>query len=542
MRPLAIFGQITLKEIKKDFIHQYLGIILAFSALYVISIVYVEFIFILDLFPLVFFKLCAGSSSAGGSPGGSTGGHGSMSNQGEWGGGSTPFLMTWNGDAYETENDVLVGYPSSSYFSYEEGLRAYETGKIQQGDLYKLRNTFKDEHNKIKFQIKEIEPEESFFDTLAFEYMTYPKTAIPIVDSKFRHHSLFDREKVSKGEGVLKQHISYKGSSIDDQMISITTLNDDKGIKKGNFTLETWDEVYMECHVENRQDSLFLLLGSNFRDWTPGTVLANKPDTIEKVASPYSSSTQNPWIRSISRVSAVALVVGIGFFGDMYTRVAESLGIGGKKDTSELTTLKNLANSFGPRDAIASTCSFLLQYWDGEVYVEFDIVSPREHQVSLSAIEIPTDAINSEGLAKLRIVATKKHTLAGATFVSGKAITEKVRTETLSVSKAYLPRTQADYSKTLREKYNGEYVHLRPLDVLEVEVEAPEKNLSVLGSEYEEAYFLRAEGFYIPLREETKHGLGVNWPEKLSEHDQARLKALYVKDDYYLKERTTVLS
>ncbi len=86
---------------------------------------------------------------------------------------TTPFLAYHDGKEYRLENDILFGRPKSNFSSFELGKRIYEEGLIMP-DLYKVTAPVQAINGKLKFQIQEVEPEESFFKWLEVRRVVHP--------------------------------------------------------------------------------------------------------------------------------------------------------------------------------------------------------------------------------------------------------------------------------------------------------------------------------------------------------------------------------
>ena len=95
------------------------------------------------------------------------------------GGGTTPYLFTYTDDGYIIENDVLNTYVQGEGMTIEDTRRAYENNLDNWSwlpfDIYKLALTPEIKDDKIKLQIKELEPEESELDRVRLVKLVYNK-------------------------------------------------------------------------------------------------------------------------------------------------------------------------------------------------------------------------------------------------------------------------------------------------------------------------------------------------------------------------------
>ncbi|KKT79335.1 MAG: hypothetical protein UW75_C0016G0001, partial [Parcubacteria group bacterium GW2011_GWF2_44_8] len=114
-----------------------------------------------------------GNGAGGAGAGGGFGGGGGSAGGGFGGGGSTPFLSVWDGKRYKFENDILFGKPTSRFDTKALGQSVYEKGGVV-GDIYKIQNTVVPKGGYLSFQIREIEPEESYVDYLSLVKVAHP--------------------------------------------------------------------------------------------------------------------------------------------------------------------------------------------------------------------------------------------------------------------------------------------------------------------------------------------------------------------------------
>lgn len=483
------------------------------------------------LIPLISLCSCDCSSGAGsgdgscgcGNGGGGAGGGGSA---------STPFLCTWNGTDFQFENDILFGKPSSLFATEEAGRSAYEQGSIT-GDLYKINNSMVPKGDHIAFQIKEVEPEESFIDHLSLLHVTYPKNGELIVHSNFEDFLVFDKASLEKKEGIKSQKTQdQNGADLSEKFAILGKTQDEDSL----HVMQTGDVLGITGKVENRNSPLYLLMGSHYRDWTLGDILENGNTSLvkDRIINVISEShSVHAFASGAVKVVGLAILLGaVWIFGSV-----QSIFSFGNADNGSNAT--KLASTFGVQSARADVPwyrSLVVEYLDAGVYHEIDVIQPRYYQKTLEAILIPSQAVQESGEVTLRVRATKKHHVTDLALVAPKSLLP-FQVTTIGVSKAFHRREKRDYSKILNEKSSKTYLHTIPADVVDIEfgpiAEVPK-------SEKSEAYLMRAHGFYTPISDESQRIVG-DWVPKLDPEAREWLGKMYALKDYNDKDRTTIL-
>jgi len=493
------------------------------------------------LIPLI--SLCAGCDGGGdGGGGGCDGGVGGCGNDGPMG--STPFLCTWDGTDFQFENDILFGKPSSIFPTEQTGRYAYEQGFVT-GDLYKVSNPIVPRGDHIAFQVKEVEPEESFIDHLSLLHVTYPKNGELIVNSNFEDFLVFDKASLEKKEGVESQKVQdQNGSDVSEKFVAISNVLDEAHL----HILQTGDTLEITGKVEDRNSPLYFLMGSHYRDWTLGDILENGNTSVVKnrIASVISES-HSVYAFTSGTVKIAGLVILLGVVW-IFGGVQSIFSFG---NTDRFSDVGKLAGTFGIQEARADIPgtgtgtgtenpffkSLIVEYSDAGAYHQIDVIQPRYYQKTLEAILIPSQAIQASGEVTLRVRATKRHHVTDIALVAPKKFLP-FQVTTLSVSKAFNRREKRDYAEILNEKNSKTYMHTIPADVVDVEfgplVESPKE------SEKNEAYLIRAHGFYVPLSEESQRIAG-DWVPKLDPEAREWLGEMYALKDYSDRDRTTIL-
>lgn len=433
------------------------------------------------------------------------------------GGSSTPFLKTWNGSKYEFENDFLFGKPNSLFRSKIDGLLAYENGNVS-GDLYKIQNEFKSRDGVLSFQINEVEPEESYIDSMSLVKVIHNKDSEILVNSDFAEFKVFTKESLDKKEGIVSQLVLWNSSDVTSTLGSVDSLwSQDRDL--GRFMNADKDVIEIKGKVENKSNDIYLVLKSNFRDWILEDIFEN--NQTDKISW---TKLMQVAPKSLVKVGALALVFWI-------LNAATAVGTLFKNNNYEVgnTDEKSLVSSFGISRVSADIPvidiqrSFVVSYWTGISFEIIDIHSPRYYQPDTNIIRIPKEAISEAGEFYIKITATKKHKIYHTAIISPYQ-SLVVKSEILKVSKATLQRDNKDYSTILNMPHSGEYLHTIPADVVDL---AFENGKLVAGENEKETYLLQASGFYTDLSAESRSVAG-DWLSKLDNESREWLKEMYV--------------
>ncbi len=455
---------------------------------------------------------CAGADCGGGGGGGGIA--------------STPFLCTWNGTRFQFENDILFGKPSSLFQTKEAGQYAYEHGYIT-GDMYKIQNAFVPKEGRLAFQIKEVEPEESFIDHVSLLHVAYPKHGELVVNSNLQDFLVFDKNDLEKRHGMVVQTVLDKNQQDVHEVIA----------QEGLYAMETDDALEVRGKVESIDTPLYLLLGSHYRDWTLGGIFQEDGTALVK-SRIYTTISDTQSIGSFLVASAkvfglVILLGAVWVFGSFQNILA-------RNNQESFTNQGALATAFGVQGARADVPwwrSLVVEYLDGGTFHTVDVIQPRYYQKTMETVQIPLQAIGKDGEVFLRIRATKKHHVTDVFLVAPKKLLS-FTTDTLKVTKALHQRTKRDYAQELNQKNSKEYLHTIPADIVDIEFESV-KN-SDQYRDQNETYLIQAFGYYTPASRETQKIAG-DWVSKLEPESKKWLEEMYAFSDYDKKDRKTIL-
>ncbi len=476
------------------------------------------------LLPL--FGLCASSDGCGNTSGGDSAG----TDGGNNGNNSTPFLYTWTGDKFTLENDVLFGKPNSSFSTYLAGRAAYEAGLVT-GDTYQVKNPFKLKNGKLSFQIKELEPEESYFDYLSLTQVLIPKEGELFVRSDLKQFEVFETKAIGAKEGIDDQVI--EGSNLNQdiaQALTDTSLMRGDGKKsQPEHIMQTGNIIKITATVSDAKQPLYLFLGSRHFDWIGGLIpeLEQIHSKSNGILSPFQEISV--WsFKNISRASLLVLMLAFVWATVSVTgllspdsRLAKS-NIG----TNDLATVNN-AFRLPQAQADHGGRSLEVSYYRGNKdFQKVDIIEPRYYQKDVSIIQIPAEAIE-DGKVTVQVMATKRHAVTTA-FLAAPKKKLNYQTESLSVKKALKRGSRRNWTKNLNTKYSKQYLHTIPGDVVDIEFKTPTTTPS---ASQQEVYLLHADGFYTPATQEAYHK-AKGWIAKLDPESQAWLKKMYAIKGY----------
>lgn len=445
--------------------------------------------------------MCTSSSSDGGSDGA---------------GSSTPFLATWNGKRFNLENDFLFSKPrtiSSIYLPVAK--RMYEEN-FDQGDKYIIQNEVQPLGDRLVFQIREIEPEVSYIDSLTISFFEKKHDHAYFVTSD--HTELLSMPRIALQKSALEQsaifnrdvdvsaHMSHRFGDISKYAHSQPSFIQE--LEKDDFIEVTGSTV-------TEHDELYLLLESKYRDWTIGEIFKEREKILSNMSFASIHTLEN-WLKSPIKMVSLMLIIALSFIGMSKA----------KDDESQESILSrafdiNVARADLPAGSDGGK-SLLVEYKSSadHTFKNIEIVEPRYFQSSAYLIKIPHEAIH-DGKVQLRITATKRHHVTCARLIrAGQEELAAVPSEPLELVKAYNRRTKEDGVAKLTAKDN-DYLVTWPGDVVDLEFKLPHaKDVADLG------FVLQAHGFYVAASREIQTQLG-DWVSRLDPESAAFLKELH---------------
>ncbi len=416
---------------------------------------------------------------------------------------STPFLAVWNGLKYALENDFLFGKPQSHFFDLSFAKKQYESGKVSP-DLYKIQTEIKPENGKLKFQIQEIEPEESFLNWLDLIRVIHPKNTEIIVDSEYRKFHLLDKNNLEKL--LVKPDDVYVSNGKKINFANSSQLWKDQD-KDNELFLNSNDYISLNFNSLRPGEKFYLIIKSKYRDW-----ILDENNTVLEQAKFFAVNFVKSKI--VAKAATSALIV----FGLFLLRKNISTGL-----LAPLFALSNCSSS----GASSSYRCFPVFYksYNGD-WCHISTIYPRTWKYSSEIMELPREAVLNNGNLELKVVSTKRHYI---DFIGLTREPHEVscHTEHLTLERAYHNRLKADISNLILNQ-DARYLHTIPGDTVDLEFKALEKQVK---KDEQETYLLRAGGFYISLRPESKKLAG-NWQERISNEARARLATLVNLKDY----------
>jgi len=449
---------------------------------------------------------------------------------------STPFLLTWNGTHFVHENDFLFGKPNTAFSSYAEGLNAYDNGIG--GDTYLLKNEVKaDSEGNLKFQIREIEPEESYIDKFELSALDLKANEHFIVDGNLEDSYIFDTEKTVVPDQTLT-HYHVKQNTFLKTDSAYRTLTPQTG---ESITLQTGDELILEIPTAklNKDQDVYILVDSHYRDWTlGGSVPFSAFERFQIGSLALGRST-------ITTAAGVAIIATAVFAGATNPSALERLVkvpytyadvppppppppppadpcpicnlVFSSDDANSCQICRNnnggSSGNWGGRSLVISAGDTLTQTY-------LQTLFPRYVQASQEVVRIPREIIENlkETLLTVRVKATKKHKVLAAFVFQGTATAPELRP--LKLTSAVHRRTGQNHSEDLSVK-NNTLLQTIPGDIVDITI----KDVPLTPSTTRR-YVLTTNGFYTKMSPTTKKMIGLKWLSRLLPEDQKLLKNL----------------
>jgi hypothetical protein len=430
---------------------------------------------------------------------------------------STPFLSTWNGASFDLENDFLFGKPNTNKAIHFQDAEKMYLSEKNSGDKYLIQNTVKKFNNKFLFQIREIEPEVSYIDSLSILYFKKNKDNFYFVTSDHRDLVSVTKKNFSKIE--LKQKVTFN-KTVD--ITSIVTKKSNTIDHNSTGRYSTFQEMQQGDIIEimatdlKNKDNSYLLLESVYRDWTLGEIFKKegKEETLS-LKDIHSTSIFSYFFKSPLKVTALSLLIILSYFGFSTIRQRND-------DIQEgaLSRAFNMNKAYA--DIPPPIRSLIVEYYSPSknTFENIEIVEPRYYQPSSYLIKIPNNA-EINGKISIRIRATKKHRVTSVNILElEKHEIQKIKLEKLVIEKAFQRRTGVDFSNSLKEK-NRDYLRTIPGDIVDIECTAP-NNIE----DEEIGFVLESDGFYTAASKEIQESAG-NWLDSLDINSKNFLKDMY---------------
>ncbi len=409
---------------------------------------------------------------------------------------STPFLAVWDGKKFVHENDFLFGKPQTAFANYDLGVKAYSKGIG--GDTYLLSDTLRaDQNGKLKMQIRELEPEESYIDKFSIEAIDLKPTEHFVVDGNLEDSYVFDTEEARSIDGEMHHYHAKKNISTTVSS-SYTTLKSQAG---DSITLETEDVLVIKVpktELSTMKDT-FILVDSHFRDWTLGEQVPFS--RLERFVIQSASLGK----KGTTAIAGIAALVAMAFIGS------------DKNNGGFLEKLLSVPYTYA--DYVIGK-SLVITAGSTTDQTHLQTLFPRYVQAAQEVVRIPKEIIANlkEEFLTLRIRATKKHKVLAAFVFQGTP--RKPGVSVLSIEKITNAISNKDYAEQLNDK-NGTFLHTIPGDILDVVVKDAPKVVGMTRR-----YVLRANGFYTRMSAKTASKIGNDWLNRLNPEDRILLKNL----------------
>lgn len=430
---------------------------------------------------------------------------------------STPFLLTWNGQKYQHENDFLFGKPNTAFSDQATGLNKYELGVG--GDTYILQNQLTaDNNSQLRLQIREIEPEESFIDRLAFYSVDLKPTEHLIVDGNLEDSYVFDEKEIS----VSKQKLIHFNNQQNHFKQETNTYQSLKPQAGKDITLQTNDELVIQIEKENLATTgdHFILVDSHYRDWSLGGQVPFS--ALEKFKISSMAFGRSVFVTSVGVAVALAAVNMSTADQNMLKKIV-SLPYA-HADTphySESGYSSQSGYSWGGKGGDGDdNRSLVVSVGDDTKQTYLQTLFPRYVQSSQEVVRIPQEIIKSikSDFLSVRIKATKKHKVRAAFVFTGKA--KQAKLTELKTTRAFHQRENIDYAQKIENK-DSEFLHTLPGDVVDLVVKDSPKVTGTVRR-----YVVKTNGFYTKLSPVAKRKIGTNWLNRLKTEDRRLLQRL----------------
>lgn len=415
---------------------------------------------------------------------------------------STPFLYTWNGQKFCMDNDVMFGVPTSVFNTLPEGKETYEQRGIIP-DLYAIQNKVTLQDGLIKIQIKEIEPETSAYDFAAIEAVPVGRDEQVVVDHVFTQVAVLKRAAVAAALNNVHDLTRCDAGS---RQVEVVNHLPARGSERA-LTFGRGDTIAFKVKVDRATPSgrTYVLLDTWFRDWMVGDLYWGVEGTEQAVPS-------HLWHKRALAVPAALAVAAMGYMG--LTIKNES--------TLNISTPVAHADVPGSGGGSGFTHSFKVHYWNGAVFKQAAIVSPRYKQPYLTMIALPEDAAVENGCVQLKVEATKRHLLTGvgALTIRDEDLLRGEKRAVAPLVRAFSAKDGRDVTNVLASPHDRKYVETAPGDVYELHFAPP------VGSLENVQLLLRFGGVYATMSTQAQRAVG-NWIPGLDAEARAFLKEVY---------------
>ncbi len=435
--------------------------------------------------------------------------------QGDCGACGCPHVAYFDGKEFKIENDFLLGKPKSFFTDYGLIKSLYERGLVGP-DLLKFQNIPQKRNGKLVLQLQEIEEEETFIDWIKLFRVVHPKGSEVVPDSEFKKFYVFDK-KDAEEKAVLPTYAALNGNTgIISHFQKIKHLWTDPNESEDRL-FQANDRLELTFQGLKQGEVPLLVIKSMFRDWMMGEERQPKKNFF--VSSLFGSPVV---IRTaMIFIGAAFLLLQRKSMGSLFAVTPFIIG-GGDCGTGPDC-------GGGPGACGNDQCKSLIFSYAGanNAFRRLSVHEPRDWRHGTEVIEFPRQAISPEGTMTVRIDFTKRHKLSFAGILQN-AVEVTYKDETLKLKRAVHSRI-GDITESLNEEKIGEYGHMIPGDIIDVEFEEPEIPMQKY---WQETYLMQSSGFYTQLRRQSKRIAG-NWSGKISEEAKSHYRELISLRSYH---------
>lgn len=418
---------------------------------------------------------------------------------------STPFLMVWNGSHYVHENDFLFGKPNTAFTNEAMGRAAYEAGIG--GDTYVLSDTLRfSDDGKLRLQIRELEPEQSFIDRFALFAIDLAPHEHLVTDGNLSDSYVFDTRESKTVSGQTLHHYAARTGMVKVASTAYQQLGEEA--VSVETMLQKNDELILKLPVKELtgQQDLFLLVDSYFRDWTLGNSV---PLSYYDLFNLYAARAGR---LVVSGIAALVAYTGISWGGQ--SRVGTPVAIA---DVPHCAPGDRTCNPGTGSRSLVITAEI------GGTSYYLQTIFPRFVRYTEEVVRVPRELLAqaADGFLTLRIRATKKHAVRAAFAFYADARSADLRP--LAIENAVRPESKTNLAAQLAEK-NLDFVHLTPGNVIDLVLADLPRSAGTIRK-----YVLKANGFYtrLPAKVEATYRKLI-YP-KLAAADQKLLRTLRMR-------------
>lgn len=434
---------------------------------------------------------------------------------------STPYLYIKKRGEYEMQNDVMIGYPTTAVATRERGEEKYRM-KMLGNDVYPIMRDGLDldAAGRANFQLREIEAEESYIYRLRMH--AYKVPAQHRVLQSWDHFKLISYDPNNRAplqsKVVLNDTIDCSHKLQSDPQKTVDQERDT------SLRLYTGDVLSFNV---SREQGNHLVISAFWRDWGVSDLADDIHGLQKSVKSPFSfteSLVKNVRKTAAKMVMFLTILAG-SFYGSSHTQRGDD----DSRDKDELLAFIKKAN-LAHADMVSSpTCggdgdrgkSLHVSYRHPEhgEWVFVATVQPRAYMPHEVYVLLQDMAYNEEGVAQVKIEATKGHYVKSIAVLNSSTTSELVPVETSALEASHLrDQTILGEFSTNSEADQKNPIHLIAGDVLDLKTAPLPEDVNYVAVD--------VLGYYTPLSEGSEK-LVSGWEDRIGTREKALIESIY---------------